>query len=67
MMIFKSDWPLRELPRERLEEIALRAAIELRMARLHEKPNLFFYAVLGGFALGAMIATAGFLVGAAIR
>ena len=66
-MIAKGGWPLRDIPRARLEEIALRATIELRAARQQDRPNLFFYAVLGGFALGAMVATAGFLLGAAVR
>lgn len=66
-MIGRSGWALRDLQRARLEEIALGAAIELRAARQQDRPNLFFYAVLGGFSLGAIIATAGFLVGAAVR
>ncbi|MBI2720140.1 MAG: hypothetical protein HY245_05070 [Rhizobiales bacterium] len=66
-MAINSGYTLRDLPRARLEEIALRAAIEARRLRDDTRPNTWFVAVCMGFALGVALATAGFLVGAAIR
>lgn len=60
-------WSLRELPRERLEELAFRALIEIHKVRELESSNRFLFAVLGGFLLGAALATGGFLTGAALR
>lgn len=62
-----NGWSLRELPRERLEDIALRAMVELRGLRQDGRPNSYFIAVSGGFAFGALVAAAGFLIGAAMR
>ena len=66
-MATNGGYTLRDMPRVRLEEIALRAAIEARCLRDDVHPNAWFFAVCMGFALGAALATAGFLVGAAIR
>lgn len=60
-------WSLKELPRDRLEELAFRALIEIRKVRELETSNQLLFAVLGGFLLGAALATGGFLTGAALR
>ena len=61
------NWSLQDLPRARLEEFAIRAAMEARALRLEERPNRFFYTLILGFGFGALIASAGFLTGALIR
>lgn len=60
-------WSLKELPRDRLEELAFRALIEIQKVRELETSNQLLFAVLGGFLLGAALATGGFLTGAALR
>ena len=55
------------MPREKLEEMVYRAAIEIRSLSEHAEPNSFFIASLGGLPSGALLAAAGFLIGAAIR
>lgn len=60
-------WSLKELPRDRLEELAFRALIEIRKVRELETSNQLLFAMLGGFLLGAALATGGFLTGAALR
>ena len=55
-----------DLPRDRLEQLALRAMAEASEHCQQLAPNGFFFAVAMGFVIGAVIATAGFLIGAAI-
>lgn len=66
-MTADSSWRLREMPRECLEDLALRAALELRALRQEQVPNRIFLACCGAFVAGAAIATAGFVTGALLR
>jgi hypothetical protein len=59
-----NGWYLGDVPRERLEEMAVRAIIEVRNLRRREQSNTYFQAIGAGFAIGAFVATAGFLFGA---
>jgi hypothetical protein len=59
--------PVHELSRESLEALARRALAEAHELRQQIAPNGLFNAVAAGFVLGAFVATAGFLIGAAIR
>ena len=58
---------LRELPRERLEELTYRALIDLQVLRREAIPNGYFLAVATGFLIGATVATGGFVIGALLR
>jgi hypothetical protein len=58
---------LRNLPREKLEDLANRAMAEVRISRTERAPNSYFYAVLSGFVLGTIIAVSGFVIGASLR
>lgn len=58
--------PVHELSRHDLEALARRALAEAYELRQQIAPNGLFNAVAMGFVIGALVATAGFLVGAAI-
>ena len=66
-MMADSGWRLREMPRERLEDLALRAALELRNLRQEQVPNRVFLACCYAFMAGAVFAAAGFATGALLR
>lgn len=57
---------IRLLPRSDLEAVAIRAASHLRDNRKELEASRHFLAVLTGFLLGVLVATAGFLVGASL-
>lgn len=57
---------IRQLPREELEAVALRAALHARMARREVESGRFFLAILSGFLLGAIVSASGFLLGAGL-
>lgn len=59
--------PVHELPRPELERLARKALSEAHELRQQIAPNGLFNAVAAGFVLGALVATSGFLIGAAIR
>lgn len=59
--------PVHQLSRPELEALARRALSEAHDLRQQIAPNGLFNAVATGFALGALVATAGFLLGASIR
>jgi len=54
---------IRMMPREELESFAVRAALQLRSDRGEIESANAFVAVLTGFLLGAIVASAGFLAG----
>ena len=58
---------VRELSRENLEDLAIRAVLQLQADRRDAAPNSYFMAVLSGFAIGALVASAGFFIGAGLR
>jgi hypothetical protein len=53
--------------REELETIALRAAIEIRMARAEAARSKTLSDIVSGLMIGVIICVAAYLVGAAIR
>jgi len=55
---------IRLLPRQELEEFAVRVAMTTRHARKETDSNRLFLAMLTGFMIGALVAVAGFLTGA---
>lgn len=57
---------IRLLPRRDLEAFALRAAVHLRETRHEVESSRFFSAVLMGFLLGAIVASAAFLIGSSL-
>lgn len=59
--------PVHELSRPELEALARTALREAHELRRQIAPNGLFNAVAVGFALGALVATAGFLLGASVR
>jgi hypothetical protein len=59
--------PVHQLSRRDLEALARRALAEAHELRQQIAPNGLFNAVAMGFVLGAVVATAGFLLGASIR
>jgi hypothetical protein len=63
----EGHWRLRELPRETLEDMALRAAWELRALRADGAPNRLFLGCCLAFVAGAGISAAGFIVGAMLH
>ncbi len=65
-MIERSYEVVRCLPREDLEEFAVRTALQVRMERVESSSGDYFVAVIIGFMLGALVATSGFLVGTGI-
>jgi hypothetical protein len=58
--------PVHQLSRQDLEMLARQALAEAHELRQQIAPNGLFNAVATGFVIGALVATAGFLVGAAI-
>lgn len=58
---------LRDMPRDHLEVIALRALFEIRRQRSDCQPNSLFFAVFGGFIMGSAMASLGFVVGTLIH
>lgn len=59
--------PVHQLSRTDLEALARRALSEAHELRQQIAPNGLFNAMAFGFFLGAGVATAGFLIGAAVR
>ena len=59
--------PVNELSRTDLEVLARQALRDAHELRQQIAPNGLFNAVALGFGLGALVATAGFLLGASIR
>lgn len=57
---------IRLLPRRELEAFALRAAVHMRETQKEVESSRFFSAVLMGFMLGALVASAAFLVGSSL-
>lgn len=57
---------VRELSRESLEDLAVRAVLQLQADRRDAAPNSYFMAVLSGFMIGTLVAGAGFLIGAGL-
>lgn len=57
---------IRLLPRSDLEAFALRAVTHMRQNRAEVEKGHFFSAVLMGFLLGALVASAAFLVGTSL-
>lgn len=57
---------IRHLPRSELETFALRAAFHLREHREDAEAGRVFSALLGGFVLGALVASAAFVIGASL-
>lgn len=58
---------LRSLPRESLEAFAIKALIQIRQDRKDKVESALFAAVLSGFALGALLAASGFMIGMWLR
>lgn len=58
---------IRLLPRSELEAIAWRAIVSLRDSQRDAAAGHFFSAILLGFLLGALIASAAFLLGYGLR
>lgn len=58
---------LRALPREKLEDVAIRAMSELRVGRAERAANSQFLAVLAGFCLGTIVVAVAFFTGAGLR
>ena len=58
---------VRELSRENLEDLAIRAVLQLQADRREASPNSYFMAVLSGFMIGTLVAATGFLIGAGLR
>lgn len=55
------------LPRHQLEEVAVRALSEAGLARRSLARNALFNSAMIGFAGGALLSAAGFIVGALLR
>ena len=56
-----------ELSREVLEELALRAVLQLQAERRAAAPNSRLPAVLAGFFIATLVAVAGVLIGSGLR
>ncbi len=57
---------IRLLPRGELERFAMHVLLDLRMRRQEAETGRVFSAVLGGFLLGAVVASVAFLVGSTL-
>ena len=57
---------IRLLPRSELEVFALRALVHIRDSQRDQQAGHFFSAVLAGFLLGALVASAAFLLGSSL-
>lgn len=58
---------VRDLSRENLEDLAMRAIIQIRQDKQDRAGHATFVAVLSGFMLGALVAASGFLTGLALN
>ena len=58
---------LRDLSRENLEDLAIRAIIRIRQDKHEKASHTAFVAVLSGFMLGSLVAAFGFLAGLALN
>ena len=58
---------VRELSRERLEELTVQAIIRIRHDKQERSRNAAFLAVLMGFMLGSLVVAGGFVAGVAFR
>ena len=58
---------IRLLPRGELEAIAWRAMVRLRDTQKDAAAGNFFSTILLGFLLGALVASAAFMLGAGLR
>ena len=58
---------VRDLSRENLEDLAIRAIIQIRQDKQDRAGHATFVAVLSGFMLGALVAASGFLTGLAFN
>ena len=58
---------VRDLSRENLEDLAMRAIIQIRQDKQDRAGHASFVAVLSGFMLGALVAVSGFLTGLALN
>ena len=58
---------LRDLSRENLEDLAIRAIIRIRQDKQEKASHATFVAVLSGFMLGSLVAAFGFLAGLALN
>ena len=58
---------LRSLPREKLEDLVIRAMTDLRLGRAESAANSHFLAMLLGFCVGTFVVASGFFVGAGLR
>ena len=56
---------IRDLSRDNLEDLAIRAIIQIRQDKQDRAGSAMFMAVLSGFMLGALVAASGFLTGLA--
>ena len=57
---------IRLLPRGELEALTIRALVRMRASRIEAESGRFFSAVLMGFLLGALVASAAFLLGSSL-
>ena len=58
---------VRDLSRENLEDLAIRAIIQSRQDKQDRAGHATFVAVLSGFMLGALVAASGFVTGLALN
>lgn len=58
---------IRDLPRQHLEEFAIRAAMQMKLNRSEAGRGHYFAAIVTGFLLGALVAATGFMGGALLR
>jgi hypothetical protein len=56
---------LRGLSRDHLEDLAIRAIIQIRQDKQEKARNTSFLAIWSGFMLGSLVAASGFLAGLA--
>lgn len=61
-----TGWPLSDIPREKLEDMVVRALDEVRKLRRREQSQVQFQWIATGFMLGALVAAAGFAFGASL-
>ncbi|MEI7601450.1 MAG: hypothetical protein WCJ41_19305 [Aestuariivirga sp.] len=62
----KAFMAIKLLPREELESFAVHAALHMRENHRELESGRCFSVLLVGFALGALVAAAGFLIGASL-
>jgi hypothetical protein len=66
-MLIEEQLSISSVPREILEQFAVRASRELRELRRSEKSNDLVTALASGFAGGVLLAVGGFMTGALLR